>query len=134
MRLTTFTDYGMRTMMRLAGAPERLFTIGDLSAELAVSSNHLTKIIQELAKGGYIQTQRGKGGGFRLAKDPAQITLGDIVRWLEPDTAIIECFRKDGGNCTLTARCRFKGRLHAASNAFLAELDKATLQECAIPD
>ena len=134
MRLTTFTDYGVRTMMRLAGAPDRLFTIEEISTELEVSRNHLTKIIQNWGKGGYIQTLRGKGGGFRLAKDPAQITLGEIVRWLEPDTAIVECFRKDGGRCTLTAQCRFKSRLRAAGNAFLAELDRATLKECAIPD
>ena len=134
MRLTTFTDYGVRAMMRLAGSPQRLFTIEEISLELGVSRNHLTKIIQNLAKGGYIQTLRGKGGGFRLAKDPAQITLGEIVRWLEPETAIVECFRKDGGSCTLTAQCRFKNRLHAAGQAFLEELDQATLKECAIPD
>lgn len=133
MHLTTFTDYGMRTMMRLAAAPDRLFTIEEISAELGVSRNHLTKIIHNLAKGGYIRTLRGKGGGFRLAKDPAQVTLGEIVRWLEPDTGIVECFRKDGGTCTLSSQCRFKGRLLAANRAFLHELDQATLKECAIP-
>lgn len=132
MRLTTFTDYGMRVMMRLAGEPAVLFTIEDISSELGVSRNHLTKIIQNLAKGDYIHTQRGKGGGFRLAKDPAQLTLGEIVRWLEPDTAIVECFRKDGGCCSLAPQCRFKKQLRMANDAFLEKLDQVTLKDCAI--
>lgn len=134
MHLTAFTDYGIRTMMRLAGEPERLFTIEEMAKDLQVSRNHLTKIIQTLSKGGFLKTVRGKGGGFCLEPDSLNVTLGDIVRWLEPGTAIVECFRADGGSCTLTSHCRFKGRLLAARKAFLHELDSLTIKECAVPE
>lgn len=133
MYLTAFTDYGIRTLMRLAGEPERLFTIEEMSTDLRVSRNHLTKVIQALAKGGYIETFRGKSGGFRLAHNAGKTPIGNIVRWLEPGTAIVECFRADGGNCTLTPVCRFKHTLFDARKAFLSELDGITLEECAIP-
>lgn len=133
MHLTAFTDYGVRTLMLLAGAPERLFTIGEMSDKLKVSRNHLTKVIHALAKGGYIETFRGKGGGFRLAPSAGKTPVGKIVRWLEPETAVVECFRADGGTCTLTSACRFKNKIFAARKAFLRELDSMTLEECAIP-
>ncbi|PJB73386.1 MAG: Rrf2 family transcriptional regulator [Alphaproteobacteria bacterium CG_4_9_14_3_um_filter_47_13] len=133
MHLTAFTDYGMRVMMLLAGEPDRLFTIGDMAEELEISRNHLTKIIHRLGKADYIKTRRGKGGGFSMGLDSRSITLKDIVVWLEPEMAFVECFRKDGGNCTLMPTCYLRGCLKNAKQAFLDELGKTTLYECAIP-
>jgi Rrf2 family transcriptional regulator, nitric oxide-sensitive transcriptional repressor len=133
MRLTSFTDFGLRVLMRLAGAPERRFTTGELATELAISRNHLAKVVQDLARAGYIETRRGAGGGFRLALPAASITLGGVVRLLEQQGALVECFRADGGNCTLTPHCRLKSRLAAAREAFLDELDRTTLADCASP-
>lgn len=131
MRLTMFTDYGLRTLMRLAGEPERTFTTEVIASELAVSRNHLVKIVRELADAGFIVTQRGAGGGFRLARPAAAISLGAVVRQLEARHALVDCFRTDGGDCTLLPGCRLKGRLAAAREAFLTELDKSPLSDCA---
>lgn len=133
MRLTTFTDYGLRALMRLAGEPERVFTTDEIAREFDISRNHLTKVVRELAEAGFVATHRGAGGGFRLARPAATISIGDVVRRLEARHAIVECFRSDGGNCVLTPQCRFKGRLASARNAFLAELEKSNLAECAYP-
>jgi Rrf2 family nitric oxide-sensitive transcriptional repressor len=133
MRLTAFTDYGLRALMRLAGTPERLFTTAELAAELDISRNHLAKVVQDLSRAGYIETQRGSGGGFHLAMPARSITLGAVVRLLEQRHALVECFRADGGACTLTPQCRLKSRLGAARDAFLKELDGTTLAECAYP-
>jgi Rrf2 family transcriptional regulator, nitric oxide-sensitive transcriptional repressor len=133
MRLTTFTDFGLRTLMRLAGGMDTVFTTEQLAAELKISRNHLTKVVQELARAGYVQTYKGAKGGFRLAKKPDSITLGEVVRFMEQRYAIVECFRSDGGSCTLTQRCRLKAKLAAAREAFLKELDTTTLAKCAIP-
>jgi len=133
MRLTAFTDYGLRILMRLAGAPAQLFTTDEIATEFEISRNHLAKVVQNLAKAGYIKTQRGAGGGFRLAMAPQSITLGDVVRFLEQRYALVECFRSDGGTCTLTPQCRLKSRLAAAREAFLKELDATTLAECVYP-
>lgn len=131
MRLTSFTDYGLRALMRLAGEPGRLFTTEEIAREFAISRNHLSKVIQALAAAGIVATQKGAGGGFRLARAADSITLGEAVRCLEAATAIAECFRPDGGACTLTPGCRLKGCLVAAREAFLAELDRTSLAECA---
>ena len=133
MRLTDFTDIGLRALMRLAGEPDRLFTTDELATELNVSRNHLTKIVSELARAGFILTQRGAGGGFRLARPAASITLGAVVRALEDRHALVQCFRTDGGGCSLTPKCRLKSKLKAAEEAFLSELDKTALSECAYP-
>lgn len=133
MRLTAFTDYGLRALMRLAGEPTRVFTTEQIAREFAISRNHLTKVIRDLADAGFVTTHRGANGGFILAKPPEQISIGDVVRRLEARHAIVECFRADGGNCVLTPRCRLKIRLKRAAEAFLKELDKSSLAECAYP-
>lgn len=133
MRLTTFTDFGFRILMRLAGEPDRLLTSDDIAREFAISRNHLMKVVQELAAAGLVTTVRGAHGGVRLARPARDIKLGDIVRRLEQGQALVECFRGDGGACVLTPSCRLKSRLAAATNAFLAELDRSTLADCAYP-
>jgi Rrf2 family nitric oxide-sensitive transcriptional repressor len=130
MRLTSFTDFALRTLMRLAGEPERRFATNEIAAEFRISRNHLAKVIRDLADGGFIATQRGAGGGFSLARPPQSITLGEVVRALEGGSALVECFREDGGDCVLTPRCRLKKRLAAAREAFMRELDATTLAEC----
>ena len=133
MRLTSFTDYGLRALMRLAGEPDRVFTTDEIAREFRISRNHLVKVVRELSEAGFVATQRGAGGGFHLAKAPGSISIGDVVRNLERRQALVECFRDDGGDCALTPRCRLKHRLSAARKAFLSELDKSTLADCAYP-
>jgi Rrf2 family nitric oxide-sensitive transcriptional repressor len=133
MRLTTFTDFALRALMRLAGEPARTLSTSEIAAEFGISRNHLAKVVRDLADNGFISTQRGAGGGFSLARPAASITLGEVVRALEGQSALVECFRDDGGACALTARCRLKARLAAAREAFMRELDKTTLADCAYP-
>lgn len=133
MRLTAFTDFGLRALMRLAGEPDRLFTTDEIAGEFAISRHHLIKVVRRLAEAGYVITQRGAGGGFRLARPAHAITLGEVVRDLEDDQPLVECFRTDGGDCVLTPRCRLKKELAAAREAFLDALDATSLAECAYP-
>ena len=133
MRLTLFTDFALRALMRLAGEPTRSFATNEIASEFNISRNHLAKVVRDLADGGFITTQRGAGGGFSLARPPQSITIGEVVRALEARQALVECFRGDGGDCLLTPRCRLKIRLAAAREAFMRELDATTLAECAYP-
>lgn len=133
MRLTAFTDYGLRMLMRMASAPSRAFSTAEFAEEFGLSRNHLTKIMQRLAHGGIVATRRGSGGGAMLVQAPCDIRLGDIVRLLEEGQPLVECFAPDGGNCTIDDRCRLKARLRSAEAAFLADLDCATLADIALP-
>jgi Rrf2 family nitric oxide-sensitive transcriptional repressor len=133
MRLTAFTDFGFRTLMRLAGEPDRILTTDAIAREFSISRNHLNKVVQNLAAAGLIRTVRGAHGGIQLARPAAEIKLGDVVRHLELSQALVECFRDDGGACVLTPRCQLKSKLAAATRAFLNELDRSTLADCAYP-
>lgn len=132
MRLTHFTDYGMRMLMRMAGAPDQAFSTADLAEELQLSRNHLAKIIQRLAQAGIVKTRRGGGGGAALAMPPSEIRLGRLVDLLEDRQPIVECF-SDKNTCTLDSRCQLRGRLQRAEAAFLEELDRSTLADIALP-
>lgn len=133
MRLADFTDFGLRVLMRLASTPGDRLSTGELARQFNVSQHHLAKVAQDLVRGGYVTTQRGAGGGISLAREATQITLGEVVRHLERRFAIVECFGPGGGQCVLRSCCRLRPRLAAAQEAFLEELDRTTLAECAWP-
>ncbi|EYD76016.1 Nitrite-sensitive transcriptional repressor NsrR [Rubellimicrobium mesophilum DSM 19309] len=133
MRLTAFTDYGLRMLMRMAAEPGRAVSTAELAQEFALSRHHLTKIMQRLAQGGVVATRRGAGGGAVLARAPGEIRLDEVVRLLEAGNALVDCFGPGGGDCSIGGCCRLKGRLRAAEVAFLAELDRSTLADVALP-
>ena len=130
MRLTSFTDYGLRVLMRMAGTPDRPFTTAELADEFRVSRNHLAKVISTLSAAGYLETRRGGGGGAVLARRAEEILLGDVVARLEADQALVECFSPGGAACTLTPHCRLKARLAGAEAAFIADLNLSSLADC----
>jgi len=130
LRLTAYTDYSLRVLIYLGLRGGRLATIRELSETYGVSANHLMKIIHNLGKLGYIETVRGRGGGMRLAGGPEQINLGQVVRQMEPDFAITECFDPDRrGDCVITPACRLQEVLEKAVAAFLNVLDNHTLAD-----
>lgn len=132
MRLTSFTDYGLRMLMRMASDPGGTFSTAALAAEFGLSRHHLTKIMQTLARAGLVETRRGGGGGARLARRPEEIRLGEVVRLLEEGHALVECFQADGGDCTIAGCCRLKARLRLAEAAFLESLNRTTLADIAL--
>lgn len=132
MRLTSFTDFGLRMLMRMAGEPMRAFSSAELADELGLSRNHLAKIMQHLSRAGLIGTRRGGGGGALLARPATEMRLGDVVRILEEGQALVECLGVDPGRCSIDGRCRLKARLRSAEAAFLADLDRSTLADIAL--
>ena len=80
MKLTAFTDYSLRLMMYVAVHDERLVSIKEVSEVFDISRNHLMKIVHELGKGGYLQTVRGKNGGFRLGRPAAELVNWSAIR------------------------------------------------------
>lgn len=133
MRLTSFTDFGLRMLMRMASAPGRSFSTAELADEFRLSRHHLTKIMQRLAQGGIVVTRRGGGGGAILARAPQDISLGAVVRLLEEGQAMVACLVATGGSCTIVGCCRLKTLLRRAEAVFLADLDRSTLADVALP-
>lgn len=130
MQLTRYTDYALRVLIYLAHKGDELATISEISTAYAVSENHLMKIVHDLAKQGYITTLRGKGGGMRLARAPAEINLGEVVRNTEETLHVVECLANDyDGTCRLSPSCRLKSLLQEAHDAFFKHLDRYTVKD-----
>jgi len=128
MKLTTFTDYGLRVLMHLATIGGRC-TIAEIARAHRVSEHHLVKIVHFLGKRGWLANVRGKGGGLQLARPPEAINIGDVVRASESATLLAECFRGDASSCALAPCCRARAVLAEAVAAFYASLDRYTLAD-----
>ena len=128
MKLSAFTDYSLRLLMYLAAEPSRRATIAEVAQAFDIAENHLSKVAHALGRAGWLANVRGKGGGLRLARPPQQIAVGDVVRKMETDLALVECFHETS-RCLLTSTCQLKGVLGAALEAFFASLDKVALSE-----
>lgn len=130
MRLTVHTDYALRMLIYLATHAGRQATIADVAERYGISQHHLTKVAHELGRAGFITTTRGKGGGLRLDRLPAEISLGAVVRFSEPDMDLVPCFNAaEGGGCAIAAACGLPSILDQAREAFLAVLDRHTLAD-----
>lgn len=128
MRLTQFSDFSLRILMYAAMREGRLITIEETAALYGISRAHLMKVTNQLTRHGFLKSVRGRSGGLMLARAPAEIGLGDVIRATEPDFAMVECFGPDG-RCLVTPHCRLKGIVGEALAAFLAVFDRHSLAD-----
>jgi Rrf2 family nitric oxide-sensitive transcriptional repressor len=124
MKLTLYTDYALRALMHLAAKPERLATISEISSTYRISHNHLTKVVHDLRKAGFIDAVRGRSGGVRLAQPASEITVGAVVRHTEGGFDLVDC-----GSCVIAPACALTAALHRALAAFMDVLDGYSLAD-----
>ncbi len=131
MRLTQWTDYTLRVLMYCAasdGRPQPV-TITEVANSYGISRSHLTKIVQQLAAAGLLETTRGRGGGMRLMRPASEINVGAVVRATETDFTLVECFDAETNQCRLSSHCRLQSVLGLAMHSFFAVLDGYTLAD-----
>lgn len=133
MRLTVFSDYTLRVLIYLGVRGQELSTIAEIAEAYGISRNHLMKVVHHLGQSGYVETTRGKGGGLRLAKDPAEINVGAVVRSTEGGSAIVECFDAEESGCQIQSACLLQGVFRQAVEAFFQVLDRYTLVDLLRP-
>jgi len=131
MKLNLQTDFALRILMTLGGEPDRLHTVEEIADRFNLSKNHLMKTAQALSANGFVETVRGRSGGLRLAIPVSDISVGAVVRAIEPDMRMAECFQKgvSGQNCALLPSCKLKPILGEALTSFLSVLDERKLSE-----
>jgi Rrf2 family nitric oxide-sensitive transcriptional repressor len=132
MRLTLWTDYALRTLIYVGAKGENLSTIAEIAECFGVSRAHLMKIVSRLGRQGHIDTVRGKGGGIKLARAPAKIGVGQVVREMEEDLAVMGCLA-ESGFCRIEDCCALRHALREATGAFLRTLDGYTLADLMAP-
>lgn len=133
MRLTLYTDYSLRVLMYAGLKRDGLATIPEVAESYGISRNHLMKIVHQLGVLGYLENVRGRGGGFRLAKPPGEINLGEVVRRTEDDMALVQCFDAAAPRCPIANACVLRSVLGEALDAFLSVLEGYTLEDLIAP-
>lgn len=129
MQLNAFTDYALRVLIYAAARPESRCLTADVATAFGISRHHVVKVVNELQHLGYLDTTRGRDGGFALATPPHRIGVGEVVRRTEGTMTLVECFDRDTNTCPLTRACGLKGVVSEAFDAFLAVLDRYTLAD-----
>jgi Rrf2 family nitric oxide-sensitive transcriptional repressor len=132
-QLSLHADYGLRVLLYLGSHPNEVVSTRRISTAYGISKNHLVRVMQTLGEHGYVRVIPGRSGGVTLAKDPASIRLGDVVRDAEPTLDLVECFNKETNTCPIIHVCGLKSRLAHALEAFIAELNKNTLADLMTP-
>jgi len=134
MRLTLHTDYALRVLVHVGLEEGRLVTISEIAERFAISKNHLTKVVHQLGKAGYLTTVRGKFGGIRLRLPPDAVRLGALIRDTEEGFGLVpcergECGEGDGEACKIQSHCVGRKALAEAVDVFFASLDRYTLAD-----
>ncbi len=133
MRLTLYTDYALRVLVYAGLKPDAVSTIPEIVRHFDISRGHVMKVVHRLAQQGYLETTRGNKGGLRLARAPAQIKLGAVVRDIEPELGVLGCLQSIEGYCRIEACCVLRDALREATAAFLATLDRYTIADLLRP-
>jgi Rrf2 family nitric oxide-sensitive transcriptional repressor len=128
MQLTAHTDFALRLLIYLAIHPQdKPATVKDAAERYGISINHLAKVAQKLVQEGVVESQRGRGGGLKLALPPEEINIGQLVRKTE-NMELLECFASDC-SCPILSVCSLYGVLRKAEKAFLDVLDQYSLAD-----
>lgn len=131
MKLTSYSNYAMRSLQLAAIKAPELVRIDDVARIHNLSRPHIMKIVHELGKAGYLETVRGRGGGFRLARPAEEIVVGDVIRITEGPLDVVECFNPAKNTCPLMGICVLSRKLKEATAAFMAVLDELTIADIA---
>jgi Rrf2 family protein len=132
MRLTSLADYAVVMMAAAARHPAGArLTAGLLAEETGVPLPTAQKLMGRLAHAGLLSSARGTGGGFRLAREAAGISLADIIEAVEGPIAMTNCIEGTTFDCALERSCRVKPHLNAANTAVRGALQGVSLTSLA---
>jgi len=132
MRITYKGDYAMKALLDLSIHYELgVSTINDIAKRIDAPVKFLEQVLLELKKGGFVESRRGNVGGYHLAKDPAEITLGQVVRCIDGPIEPISCVEKKYTKCTDLSCCLFRGIWQEVADATSAIIDNISFSDLA---
>jgi len=130
MAVTQKCQYALRALFELA----RRTSVGPVSAgevaeHQAIPKRFLEVILHQLRQGGFVDSQRGKEGGFYLARPAKSITVGEIIRFMDGPISPVDCQKEPGHHCPLRDECVFRGLWDEARLALEQVYDTRSLQD-----
>ena len=130
MRVTYKGDYAMKTILDLSLHYGNIpVTIHDLAKRADIPIKFLEQILLDLKRGGFVESRRGKIGGYLLARPPAKIKLGDVVRFIDGPIEPIACTEKGYSGCSDIYRCVFKRIWKEVADATSSVVDNVTFED-----
>ncbi|MFH1201623.1 MAG: Rrf2 family transcriptional regulator [Candidatus Omnitrophota bacterium] len=132
MRITYQGDYALKTVLDLAiHYGSGVVTISELAKRLDIPIKFLERILLDLKRGGFVESRRGKEGGYLLARQPCQIRLGEVIRFVDGPIEPIGCIGKDYSGCSDLYRCVFRGIWNQVAEATSDIIDNITFEDLA---
>ncbi len=129
MEITKAADYGLRAMYRLCQGPMNVSAlIGDIANEMNIPAQFLHKVMPRLVKAGLVRSRRGARGGYKLAKQPSEISLLQIVQAIDGPIYINRCLF-DHDDCTMEEYCPIRPVFQNAQDAMRKVLDDSSLAD-----
>lgn len=109
MKITYRGDYALKAVLDLAlHYGKELVTIHDMAKRIDAPVKFLEQVLLELKRGGFIESRRGKVGGFLLSKPPNRITVGDVIRFVDGSIEPIACVKERYTSCKDVYKCVFR--------------------------
>jgi Rrf2 family cysteine metabolism transcriptional repressor len=136
MKIGSKGDYGLRALIDLAEHYESgvIVQAKEIAERQAVPKDYLALIMIDLRRARLVDSLRGPGGGYRLARAPEEITMGQALTTLEGPVTLLECTSDLGfAACSLSLRCRMRNVWIEANRAVMAILDSTTIADLCRP-
>ena len=130
MKISTKGRYALRTMLDLAVHEKGGLTpLREISTRQGITIKYLEQVMNLLNKAGFVRSVRGAGGGYRLAKEPSQYTIGDILRVAEGSLAPVSCLEDEVNTCPRNADCMTVDFWEGLADAINNYVDSFTLED-----
>lgn len=128
MMITTTSEHALRALIRLAEEPEGCLLGGrEMAEELGIPPNYLSKVLLTLRNAGIVDTTRGQGGGYRLLRDPEEITLMEAVELFEGVSTRPHCFLGEKAVCSDDDPCPAHKYFRHVRKSYIAYLEETTI-------
>ena len=128
MKITYRGDYALKAILDLAIHYEEIVTIHDLASRADIPLKFLEQILLDLKRAGFVESRRGKVGGYLLARPPAQIKVGDVIRFIDGPIEPIDCLAKDYSGCHDIYKCAFRKVWQQVAEATAKIVDGLTFE------
>lgn len=130
LKLTRKADYGLISLKHLAlHGRNRPASAKEMAEAYRIPVPILSKVLQKMAKEGFLVSEQGTNGGYRLARDPALITALEVIRAIDGPIILTTCLSREGEECELTSKCTVREPLRKVHEGILRLLESITISD-----